>query len=184
MNTDRDSAMPSLQKAWLLDVDSKKPATAKQKYMLAKHFAVCSAKKYDLPKSDIYPDTKRFSAIIHKYYTERPSTPLTHGDITNFMLVDDVPRKFEKMLIVSPDKPKASKAKAAPKPKAKATSKPVASEPKATAAAKKPSEMSIEEFKAQFNKLDSRVEATEKRLATVDAKLDIIMAYIQSNPDA
>ena len=110
------------------------------------------------------------------------------GDIDTWKNGNKVPAKFTKMIDVK--KPKASpKPKAEPKPKAKAQTP--AKTKAAPKASPKPSEMPVGEFKEHFEKITGRVFRLEetskehsKRMATMDAKLDIIMAHIMETPDS
>jgi hypothetical protein len=102
-------------------------------------------------------------------------------DIEIWKAGDKVPTKFTKMITT-----KKPKAKAAPK-----KSTPKAEAPAKTKAAPKPSEMSAGDFKDHFEKITGRVFRLEetskehsKRMATMDAKLDIIMAHITETPDS
>jgi len=159
------------------EVNPTQRATAKQLYAVGKHFANISASS----PSEIWMLSKAFPAVMMRWNAEHSTTPITHGDVQKFFELEKVPAKFSKMLTVnkkSAPKPKASatpkaqaKPKAAPKPKAQA-------KPKA-------SEMPLGDFKDHFEQITGRVfrlekgiEDHSKRLATLDSKLDIIMAYI------
>jgi len=143
--------------------------------MIGKHFASIIGET----PSEVYGLTKRFPAAMMRWNAEHESTPITMGDIDTWKKGKEVPLKFIKL--VTDKKPAAKKAKATPKPKA----------PAKTKAASKPSEMPLGDFKDHFEKITGRVyrleQATEdhtKRLATLDAKLDVIMAYIAEEPDS
>jgi len=57
--------------------------------------------------------------------------------------------------------------------------------PKATPAKKIQADTSeLSEFKSRFDAITKRQDATDKKLATFEAKLDIIMAYLETDPDA
>ena len=143
-----------------VEVNPTQRATAKQLYAVGKHFASLSATS----PSEIWMLSKAFPAVMMRWNAEHSDTPITHGDVQKFFELQKVPTKFSKMLTVNKkSKPKASKP--APKPKA--------------------SEMPVGDFKEHFEQITGRVFRLEKgiedhsnRLATLDAKLDIIMAYI------
>lgn len=148
-----------------VEVNPTQRATAKQLYAVGKHFATLSATS----PSEIWMLSKAFPAVMMRWNAEHSDTPITHGDVQKFFELQKVPAKFSKMLTVN--KKSEPKAKAAPKPKAQA-------KPKA-------SEMPVGDFKEHFEQITGRVFRLEKgiedhsnRLATLDAKLDIIMAYI------
>lgn len=159
-----------------VEVNPTQRATAKQLYAVGNHFAKLEASS---PK-EIWMLSKAFPAAMMRWNAEHSDTPITHGDVQTWFEGKTVPTKFSKMLTVnkkSAPKPKASKPapkpKAAPKPKPKAQAKP------------KASEMPLGDFKEHFEQITGRVfrlekgiEDHSKRLATLDSKLDIIMAYI------
>lgn len=155
-------------------------ANGKQIYMVGRHFAEL---KGETPK-EVYGLSKVYPAVMLRWNAEHSETPITMGDIDTWKKGTKVPAKFTKMIQVK--KPTA-KAKAAPK---KSTPKPKQA-PAKTKAAPKPSEMPLGDFKDHFEKITGRVyrleQATEDhstRLATLDAKLDVIMAYITEEPDS
>ena len=105
------------------------------------------------------------------------------GDIQTWFEGDKVPTKFTKMLTVQKPAAKAASKTSKKSPKPKADPKPTASS--------KPSEMPVGEFKDHFEKITGRVFRLEEsikdhsqRLSGLDAKLDIIMAYITETPDS
>ena len=154
--------------------DRNSNATAKQIYFIGRHFAQLEA---DTPK-EVYGLSKIYPAVMLKWNAEHSETPITMGDIDTWKAGEKVPTKFTKMITAK--KPTA-KAKATPKPKAT---------PVKTKATPKPSEMSAGDFKDHFEKITGRVSQLEetskehtKRMATMDAKLDIIMAHITEAPD-
>ena len=154
-------------------------ANGKQIYMVGRHFAEL---KGETPK-EVYGLSKVYPAVMLRWNAEHSDTPITMGDINTWKSGNKVPAKFTKMIQV-----KKPKAKAAPK---KSTPKPKAQTPAKTKAAPKPSEMSAGDFKDHFEKITGRVFRLEKasedhtkRLATLDAKLDVIMAYITEEPDS
>jgi hypothetical protein len=159
-----------------IQFDATAKATVKQIYMIGRHFSNILGEN----PSEVYGLTKRFPAAMMRWNAEHDETPITMGDIDTWKNGKEVPLKFIKL--VTGKKPDAKKSKAAPKPKAS---------PAKTKAAPKPSEMPLGDFKDHFEKITGRVyrleQATEdhtKRLATLDAKLDVIMAYITEEPDS
>lgn len=159
-----------------IQFDATAKATVKQIYFIGSHFAKLTGDT----SQEVYGLSKVFPAAMMKWNAEHSDTPITMGDIDTWKNGNKVPAKFTKMITAK--KPTA-KAKATPKPKAEAPAK--------TKAAPKPSEMPIGDFKDHFEKITGRVyrleQATEdhtKRLATLDAKLDVIMAYITEEPDS
>tara|TARA_R100000482_G_C5119869_1_gene145098 strand:+ start:651 stop:1163 length:513 start_codon:yes stop_codon:yes gene_type:complete len=164
-----------------IQFDATAKASVKQLYRLGSHFAKLTG---GTPQ-EVYGLSKRFPAALQRWQAEHEATPITMGDVSTFLSNTKVPAKFVKMVT---DKKPTAKAEAAPKPKA--TPKPKAS-PAKTKAAPKPSEMPLGDFKDHFEKITGRVyrleQASEehgKRLATLDAKLDVIMAYITEEPDS
>ena len=160
-----------------IQFDATAKATVKQIYFIGSHFAKLTGDT----SQEVYGLSKVFPAAMLKWNAEHSDTPITMGDIDTWKKGTKVPAKFTKMIQVK--KPKA-KAKATPKPKAKAEA------PAKTKAAPKPSEMSAGDFKDHFEKITGRVFRLEetskehsKRMATMDAKLDIIMAHITETPD-
>ena len=164
-----------------IQFDATAKASVKQLYFIGRHFAQLAGST----KQEVYGLSKRFPAAMQKWNAEHSDTPITMGDISTWHSNTTVPAKFLKMVT---DKKPTAKAKAAPKPKA--TPKPKAS-PAKTKADPKPSEMPLGDFKDHFEKITGRVyrleQASEEhniRLATLDAKLDVIMAYITEDPDS
>lgn len=156
-----------------IQFDATAKASVKQLYFIGRHFAQLAGST----KQEVYGLSKRFPAAMQKWNAEHSDTPITMGDIDTWHSNTTVPAKFLKMVT---DK----------KPTAKATPKPKAT-PAKTKAEPKPSEMTAGDFKDHFEKITGRVyrleQATEdhtKRLATLDAKLDVIMAYITEEPDS
>ena len=179
--------MQHMEKASLYNVDSNRVATPKQLYAVANHFAKIHADT----SSGAFRLSKVFGAILLKFNAEHSETPITHGDITRFFELDAVPQKFlERMSVRAPKKPKTSTKSVEPSKKvikakpAKKTSE--KSEPKTV----KASTQSVEDFKARleaidarFNKVEATVESHGKKLASMDAKLDILMAWLETNPE-
>ena len=153
--------------------DATAKATVKQIYFIGSHFAKLTGDT----SQEVYGLSKVFPAAMLKWNAEHSETPITMGDINTWKNSSKVPAKFTKMIQVKKPKAKATpaKTKAAPKP----------------TASPKPSEMSAGDFKDHFEKITGRVfrlekasEDHSKRLATLDAKLDVIMAYITEEPDS
>ena len=162
-----------------IQFDATAKATVKQIYFIGSHFAKLTGDT----SQEVYGLSKVFPAAMMKWNAEHSETPITMGDIDTWKKGTKVPTKFTKMIQVKKPTAKAAPKKSTPKPKAKA--------PVKTKAAPKPSEMSAGDFKDHFEKITGRVyrleQATEdptKRLATLDAKLDVIMAYITEEPDS
>jgi hypothetical protein len=159
-----------------ISFDATAKATVKQIYFIGSHFAKLTGDT----SQEVYGLSKVFPAAMMKWNAEHSETPITMGDIDTWKKGTKVPTKFTKMIQV-----KKPKAKAAPK-----KSTPKAETPVKTKAAPKPSEMSAGDFKDHFEKITGRVFRLEetskehsKRMATMDAKLDIIMAHITETPD-
>lgn len=182
--------MQHMEKASLYNVDSNRPATAKQCYAVGRHFA----KLHASTPSGAFRLSKVFAAILLKFNAEHSETPITHGDITRFFELDAVPQKFlERISVRAPKastKPKATKAektstksnekvivarKASTKPKAEKTT----TQPKVV----KASEQSVNDFAARLEALASRQDKTDSRVASLEAKMDLMMAFLETNPD-
>lgn len=168
--------MQHMEKAKLYNVDSNRTATAKQCYAVGRHFG----KLHGSTPAEAFKLGKVFAAILMKFNAEHSDTPITHGDVSKFFELDKVPAKFLERISVRA--PKTSKKSSAPKP-AK-TSKKSSETPKA-------SDQSLTDFKARldaiesrFNKVETVVESHDKKLASIDAKMDLIMAFLETNPDA
>ena len=156
-----------------ISFDATAKATVKQIYFIGSHFAKLTGDT----SQEVYGLSKVFPAAMLKWNAEHLDTPITMGDIDTWKKGTKVPAKFTKMIQVKKPKAKATpaKTKAAPKP----------------TASPKPSEMPIGDFKDHFEKITGRVFRLEetskehsKRMATMDAKLDIIMAHIMETPDS
>ncbi len=165
-----------------ISFDATAKATGKQIYMIGRHFAQLKGES----SQEIFGLSKIYPAVMLKWNAEHSATPIPMGDIDTWTSWNKVPAKFTKMISV-----KKPKAKAAPKasPKPKATTKPKA-QPKPKASTK-PSEMPVGDFKDHFEKITGRVFRLEEsikdhsqRLSGLDAKLDIIMAYVTETPDS
>lgn len=193
--------MQHMEKAKLYNVDGNRVATAKQIYAVSRHFAALQSKT----AGEAYKLTKVFGAIMMKFNAEHSATPITHGDIAKFFELEKVPAKFVEQ--ITRKAPKAS-----PKPKASVKTSTKSEAPKATKASTKPketpkpkaSEQSVDDFKARLESLGSRVTKVEKlseanklkvamlrsdwdihakKISTMEAKLDILMAWLETNPE-
>lgn len=185
-----------LKKVELFNIDSNRPATVKQLYAVAKHFA----KIHD--SSAVWKFSKVFGAILIKFQTEHVETPITMGDVNNFLNLKKIPVKFVKAINTA--KPKVSKKVAVKTSKEVGATK----QPKTTTkptASKKASEMSVSEFQSKIESLNNRVNKlesdtiniaetvcslaektakAEKKMQTFEAKLDILMAWLETDPEA
>ena len=170
-------SISNLQKSEIFaNVDVNRTASTRQLYAVGKHFG----KLHGETATESYRLSNVFSAVLLKFQAEHAETPITHADVSRFFEADKVPQKFVKMLTSKPVKAKRV-VKDTPKPKAKKVS-----QPKAAATPKKiqadASELS--KFQARFDAITKRQDETDKKLATFEAKLDIIMAYLETDPDA
>ena len=159
----------------------------------------------DDDKSKVFALTKVMRAIVNNIYDyngkpttiERTGTVLTHGRVQELFKASEVPAEIvEKITLdLSAQKPTVSKAKAKPKAstakkttakKTTAKKTPVkskeASNVKPTNVA--PSKMSAGDFKDHFEKITGRVFRLEARADLMESKLDILMAGLESNPEA
>jgi len=179
----------------IYNVDTNRKASAKQIYAVARHFAKLQSKT----DAEAFKLTKVFGAIMMKFNAEHCETPITHGDIAKFFELEKVPAKFVEQITS-----KAPKASTKPKASAKTSTKSEAPKPTKTSTkskdAPKPkaSEQSVEDFEATLQGLrkrinvaemsieliEDKVEAHDKKLASMDAKFDILMAFLETNPDA
>lgn len=165
-------SISNLQKSEIFaNVDGNRTASTRQLYAVGKHFG----KIHGTSSTESYRLSKVFSAVLLKFQTEHAETPITHADVGRFFEAETVPKKFVKML--KTNKPVKAKrvVKDTPKPKAA----------KATPAKKIQADTSeLKEFQARFDAITKRQDETDKKLATFEAKLDIIMAYLETDPDA
>ena len=162
-------SISNLQKSEIfVNVDGNRPASSRQLYAVAKHFGKIDGNN----STESYRLSKVFSAILLKFQNEHTETPITHADVGRFFEAETVPKKFINMMTSKPVKAKKAK------PVIKDTPKPV----KAKKIQADTAELS--EFQARFDAITKRQDATDKKLATFEAKLDIIMAYLETDPDA
>lgn len=164
-------SISNLKKAEIFaNVDGNRTASTRQLYTVGRHFGKIQGNT----PAESFRLSKVFSAILLKFQAEHQETPITHSDVSRMLENDTIPKKFVNMMATP--KPKKVVKTSAPKKTAKAT-KPVAKKIQADA-----SELS--EFQARFDAITKRQDATDKKLATFEAKLDIIMAYLETDPDA
>ena len=168
----------------MFQIDANRTATAKQLYALSQKWGKAASSD----DSQRFGLAKVFYAILKKYQLEHSSTPITQSDVERFFEADDVPQKFAEQII---SKPKKTSKKSATSKKPTATKKPTTSK-KSTATKAQPaaSTQSVEDFKARIEALGNRVtkvekktEAHEKSIAQMEAKLDILMAYLETDAD-
>jgi len=161
-------SISNLQKSEIFaNVDGNRIASTRQLYAVAKHFGKIGGKN----PTESYRLSKVFSAILLKFQNENTETPITHADVGRFFEAETIPKKFTNMMTSKPVKAKKV-VKDTPKPK--------------TTTAKKiqANTSELKEFQARFDAITKRQDATDKKLATFEAKLDIIMAYLETDPDA
>lgn len=162
-------SISNLQKSEIFaNVDGNRTASSRQLYAVAKHFGQIGGNN----PTESYRLSKIYSAILLKFQNEHTETPITHADVVRFFESKSVPKKFVSMITSKPVKAKKAKAviKDTPKPKAAKKIQADTSE--------------LSEFKSRFDAITKRQDATDKKLATFEAKLDIIMAYLETDPDA
>jgi hypothetical protein len=163
--------MQHMEKASLYNVDGNRVATPKQCYALGRHFGQLHG---DTP-SEAFRLSKVFAAILLKHNAEHSDTPITHSDVSKFFELDKVPAKFlERITVRAPKKTKATK---------KTSTKSVKTSTKSVETPKA-SDSSLTDFKARLDALASKQAETDKKLASIDAKMDLIMAFLETNPDA
>ena len=174
--------MQHMEKAKLYNVDGNRVATPKQLYAVGSHFG----RLHGATPSEAFRLSKVFAAILLKHNAEHSDTPITHSDVSKFFELDKVPAKFLERITVRA--PKTSKKSSVAKPVKTSTKseKVVVAKttdtPKVKAA--KTSDQSLTDFKARLDALASKQAETDKRLASIDAKMDLIMAFLETNPDA
>ena len=163
-------SISNLQKSEIFaNVDGNRTASTRQLYAVAKHFGKIGGKN----PTESYRLSKVFSAILLKFQTEHAETPITHADVGRFFEAETIPKKFTNMMTSKPVKAKKNKAVIKDTPKPKTTAKKIQA-----------NTSELKEFQARFDAITKRQDATDKKLATFEAKLDIIMAYLETDPDA
>ena len=167
--------MQHMEKASLYNVDGNRVATSKQLYAVGSHFG----RLHGATPSEAFRLGKVFGAILLKFNAEHCETPVTHGDVSKFFELDKVPAKFLERITVRA--PKTSK-KSATKKTSEKSEKVITDTPKVKAA--KTSDQSLTDFKARLDALASKQAETDKKLASIDAKMDLFMAFLETDPDA
>jgi hypothetical protein len=184
--------MQHMEKASLYNVDGNRVATSKQLYAVGNHFG----KLHGATPSEAFRLGKVFGAIMLKFNAEHCDTPITHGDVSKFFELDKVPTKFlERITVRAPKAAKTSKKSIAAKKTSEKSEKVIVA--KTAKTSKKSSEMpkasdqSLTDFQARldaidarFNKVETAVKSHDKKLASIDAKMDLIMAFLETDPDA
>jgi hypothetical protein len=164
--------MQHMEKASLYNVDGNRVATSKQLYAVGSHFG----RLHGATPSEAFRLGKVFGAIMLKFNAEHCETPITHGDVSKFFELDKVPAKFlERITVRAPKAAKTSKKSIAAKT-AKTSEK--------SSETPKVSDSSLTDFKARLDALASKQAETDKKLASIDAKMDLIMAFLETDPDA
>ena len=171
-----------MNKVELYNVPSNKTASTKQIYAVANHFAKIT------DPSKAWQLKKVYGAIMLKYNAENSKTPITHGDINIYFSVKEVPAKFLDKIKVSKNvkavKP-STPAKAVKTSKAVKPSAPVkAVKPSTPTKAVKPSDESLKQFTDRLAKLSEKQDKTDKRVSLLESKIDILMAFLETDPDA
>jgi hypothetical protein len=169
--------MQHMEKASLYNVDGNRVATPKQLYAVGNHFG----KLHGATPSEAFRLGKVFGAIMLKFNAEHCETPITHGDVSKFFELDKVPAKFlERITVRAPKKAKTSKKSIA----AKKTSEKSSEMPKASDQSLTDFQARLDAIDARFNKVETAVKSHDKKLASIDAKMDLIMAFLETDPDA
>ena len=162
-----------MNKVELYNVPSNKTASTKQIYAVANHFAKIT------DPSKAWQLKKVYGAIMLKYNAENPKTPITHGDINIYFSVKEVPAKFLNKIKVSKN---VKAVKTSPPAKAVKPSKAVKTS--APTKAVKPSDESLKQFTDRLAKLSEKQDKTDKRVSLLESKIDILMAFLETDPDA
>jgi hypothetical protein len=168
--------MQHMEKASLYNVDGNRVATSKQLYAVGNHFG----KLHGATPSEAFRLGKVFGAIMLKFNAEHCETPITHGDISKFFELDKVPAKFLERITVRA--PKTSKKSSVAK--TAKTSKKSSEMPKASDQSLTDFQARLDAIDARFNKVETAVKSHDKKLASIDAKMDLIMAFLETDPDA
>jgi len=171
-----------MNKVELYNVPSNKTASTKQIYAVANHFPKIT------DPSKAWQLKKVYGAIMLKYNAENSKTPITHGDINIYFSVKEVPAKFLNKIKVSKNvkavKP-STPAKAVKTSKAVKPSTPAkAVKPSTPTKAVKPSDESLKQFTDRLAKLSEKQDKTDKRVSLLESKIDILMAFLETDPDA
>lgn len=170
--------MQHMEKASLYNVDGNRVATPKQLYAVGSHFG----KLHGSTPSEAFRLGKVFGAIMLKFNAEHCETPITHGDVSQFFELKTVPAKFlERITTKTIKTTKTSKKSIAEAKPTKTSKKPEAQKDLPVA---KSSDSSLTDFKARLDALASKQADTDKKLESIDTKMDLIMAFLETNPDA
>lgn len=168
-----------MNKVELYNVPSNKTASTKQIYAVANHFAKIT------DPSKAWQLKKVYGAIMLKYNAENSKTPITHGDINIYFSVKEVPAKFLDKIKVSKNVKPLKAVKPSTPAKAVKTSPPVkAVKPSTPTKAVKPSDESLKQFTDRLAKLSEKQDKTDKRVSLLESKIDILMAFLETDPDA
>ena len=168
--------MQHMEKASLYNVDGNRVATPKQLYAVGNHFG----KLHGATPSEAFRLGKVFGAIMLKFNAEHCETPITHSDVSKFFELDKVPAKFLERITVRA--PKTSKKSSVAK--TAKTSKKSSEMPKASDQSLTDFQARLDAIDARFNKVETAVKSHDKKLASIDAKMDLIMAFLETDPDA
>ena len=168
--------MQHMEKASLYNVDGNRVATPKQLYAVGNHFG----KLHGATPSEAFRLGKVFGAIMLKFNAQHCETPITHGDVSKFFELDKVPAKFLERITVRA--PKTSKKSSVAK--TAKTSKKSSEMPKASDQSLTDFQARLDAIDARFNKVETAVKSHDKKLASIDAKMDLIMAFLETDPDA
>jgi hypothetical protein len=168
--------MQHMEKASLYNVDGNRVATPKQLYAVGNHFG----RLHGATPSEAFRLGKVFGAIMLKFNAEHCETPITHGDVSKFFELDKVPAKFLERITVRA--PKTSKKSSVAK--TAKTSKKSSEMPKASDQSLTDFQARLDAIDARFNKVETAVKSHDKKLASIDAKMDLIMAFLETDPDA
>ena len=168
--------MQHIEKASLYNVDGNRVATSKQLYAVGNHFG----KLHGATPSEAFRLGKVFGAIMLKFNAEHCETPITHSDVSKFFELDKVPAKFLERITVRA--PKTSKKSSVAK--TAKTSKKSSEMPKASDQSLTDFQARLDAIDARFNKVETAVKSHDKKLASIDAKMDLIMAFLETDPDA
>jgi uncharacterized Zn finger protein (UPF0148 family) len=174
-----------MNKVELYNVPSNKTASTKQIYAVANHFAKIT------DPSKAWQLKKVYGAIMLKYNAENSKTPITHGDINIYFSVKEVPAKFldkikvsKNVKAVKPSTPAKAVKPSAPVKAVKPSTPAKAVKPSTPTKAVKPSDESLKQFTDRLAKLSEKQDKTDKRVSLLESKIDILMAFLETDPDA
>ena len=177
-----------MNKVELYNVPSNKTASTKQIYAVANHFAKIT------DPSKAWQLKKVYGAIMLKYNAENSKTPITHGDINIYFSVKEVPAKFldkikvsknvKPLKAVKPSTPAKAVKPSTPAKAVKPSTPAKAVKPSTPTKAVKPSDESLKQFTDRLAKLSEKQDKTDKRVSLLESKIDILMAFLETDPDA